>query len=785
MKFLHNPRNWSGWLTGCLLLVAIVTRGQSRPGTWQEYFSYSNAIKVADGGDKLFCATVGGLFYVDLSDNSLNKLTSGDGLSDAGVQTMEWNPAAQMLLVAYDNSNVDLVYKNRVVNVSDIRRKQITGDKTIYNILFDGDEAFLACGFGIVAINLQKNEVKGTYVLGESGNSIRVFDVATDGNSLFAATEKGIMTAPRNHPNLLDYRNWSRLETVPRSTGKFSCLAMAGTHLMAVYSSGLYAGDEAYLLSGTEWQRIIPEVTYFNDLIVNAGYLVATSYEEVFIYDLSFSLKGRIKDYQLGATTIWPIRTRSALVTTDGSLWIADYTSGLIRLKGQTFEQNLPPGPLNNDVFSLTTSGKSLWVAGGGRTDPWNNQFKQPVFQQMEENLWTYYTSKEIPEMTGFWDIVQIAADPQDAGHIFAASWGGGLLEFRGNQMVNRYNNLNSPLQTALPEKPGDPYTRIGGMAFDRNNTLWITNSQSSKGLHSLNTKGQWNSYELPEVSGMEFTIGQVIVTSNNDKWVVIPRGKDVYVVDETAAHARYLPVTSYFSNGDQEILNRMNDVYSIAEDLDGDIWIGTSKGVAVFSNPGRVWKEDIYYAFQPSLEMNDGIYHPLLETEIVTAIAVDGDNRKWLGTRNSGIYLVSARGDREVLHFTAENSKLISNSISSLAFNKATGELFIGTDKGLVSYMGNAPAGRENLAEVYAFPNPVRETYSGDITVAGLMKDTDVRITDIAGNLVFKGKSLGSKLLWDGKNLNGRRVSTGVYLIFCSDKSGYETRIAKLLVIH
>ena len=243
--------------------------------------------------------------------------------------------------------------------------------------------------------------------------------------------------------------------------------------------------------------------------------------------------------------------------------------------------------------------------------------------------------------------------------------------------------------------------------------------------------------------------------------------------------------MSSYFSNGDQEILNRMNDVYSIAEDLDGDIWIGTSKGVAVFSNPSRVWNEETYYAYQPSLEMNDGLYHPLLEPEVVTAIVVDGSNRKWLGTRNSGIYLVSARGDREVLHFTAENSKLISNAITSLAFSNPTGELFIGTDKGLVSYTGDAPAGRKGMAEVYVYPNPVRETYTGDITVEGLMKDTDVRITDIAGNLVFKAKSLGSKLLWDARNLNGRSVSTGVYLLFCAHATGFNTRIAKLLVIH
>lgn len=386
--------------------------------------------------------------------------------------------------------------------------------------------------------------------------------------------------------------------------------------------------------------------------------------------------------------------------------------------------------------------------------------------------------------MAGFFDMVEVAVDPGDPGHFFASSWGGGVLEFKNDQLVNRFNNLNSPLQSALPDQPLEPYTRIGGMAFDENNTLWITNSQSSNGLHSLSNSGEWKSFSLPEVSGFQYTIGQLIITGNSDKWIVIPRGRDLYVVNKDGSQKKPLPVTSYFNNGEQEIYNRMNDVYAIAEDLDGEIWVGTSRGIAVFANPRRIWSESAMYAYQPSLDLNDGVYHPLLETETVTSIVVDGANRKWLGTRNSGIYLVSEMGDREILHFSTANSPLLSDNITSLAMNRKSGELYIGTDKGLISYKGDAPQGTTDFAGVYAYPNPVRETFTGDITITGLMKDTDVHITDIAGNLVFKGTSLGSQLLWDGKNLNGNRVATGVYLIFCADAEGSKTHVIKLLFI-
>ncbi len=767
-----------------LMWMSVLLPAQNRPGTWQDYLSYANSLKVADAGDKVFCVTEGGLFYVDLEDYNTHKITPSDGLSDVGIQNIVWARDQKLLLVMYKSSNIDLVYENKVVNLGDIKRKMIPGDKTIYNVLLHGNEAFLSCGFGIVSINLAGEEIKGTYIIGDNGSQVKVFDMETDGTILYAATEKGIITAPINHPNLLDYRNWTRLETVPHATEKFSQLAMVNGNLIAVFTRDQYSGDEAYLYSNGRWERVLREVGYFNDLQNTSGFLIAVSREEVFLYDQTLTSRDKINGYTLNSQSVSPINPRAAVVGQDGSLWIADYTSGLIRHSGQSFKQHTPPGPVNNAVFSMTVFRDELWIASGGRTDPWNNQYRDPSFQRMKEGVWSYFTKKEVPQMTGFWDMVEVAVDPGNPDHFFAASWGGGLLDFKNDKLVNRYNNLNSPLETALPDQPLDPYTRIGGLAFDENNTLWITNSQSSNGLHSLNSKGEWKSYNLPEASGFQYTIGQLIVTGNSDKWIIIPRGRDLYVVNKDGSQKKPLLVTSYFNNGEKEIYNRMNDVYAIAESLDGEIWVGTSRGVAVFSNPRRIWSESVLYAYQPSLELNDGLYHPLLETETVTTIVVDGANRKWFGTRNSGIFLVSERGDREIHHFTMDNSPLLSDNITSLAMNPKSGELYIGTDKGLISYVGDAPRGTNDFSGVYAYPNPVRETFTGNITITGLIKDTDVHITDIAGNLVFKGKSLGSQLLWDGKNLNANRVATGVYLIFCADAKGNQTHVTKLLFI-
>jgi sugar lactone lactonase YvrE len=514
------------------------------------------------------------------------------------------------------------------------------------------------------------------------------------------------------------------------------------------------------------------------------NYMIVTGGSDVYLVNEQNQIVAKINSYQLAGNEVSPIHARSAAFSADGSVWIADYASGLIRATGENFESIFPNGPMDNRIFSLYTNEGDLWVTPGGRDDAWNNIFQKPRFQLFRDKQWNYFTAEQYPEFNDFNDIVCIIADPSDPNHIFVGSWGGGLQEFQGEQLLNRFTDLNSPLQNALPDRPGSPFVRIGGLDFDSEGNLWITNSEVSNNLHKLTPSGEWESITLPEVAN-NYKIGEVLVTENDDKWIVVPRGNDAYVIDRTGTQKKRLLVTSYFNNGEYEEFNRMNDIYCITEDLEGALWLGTSKGVAVYNNPSRIWDSENFYAIQPSLDLNDGLYHPLLETENVTAIAVDGANRKWIGTSGSGVYLVSENGENEILNFNEENSPLLSNNIMDIAINELTGEIFIGTSEGLISYQGDAIDGKDAYENVYVYPNPVRETYEGPVTVTGLIENSDVKITDISGNLVFETTSLGGQAVWDGKNLNGTRVQTGVYLVFCNDEFGEETHIEKLLFIH
>ena len=766
------------------LLVVLQSFAQRSKGSWQDYLSFTNATKIAISSNKTFCVTDGGLFFYDTQDNSVNRLSGVVDLSDFGIKTIAYSDENEVLLVAYENSNIDLVYETQVINISAIKRKLITGDKSINNITFIGNEAYLSCGFGIVVINLDRNEVKDTYLIGEDGNALAVNDIENYSNFIYAATDEGIRYADINEPNLLDFQNWIKVENIPHFNDKFSHLENHMGKLIANYTPDEYNQDELFILNGNNWDAYLPEIKFAYDIQTNGNFMVVSGRSEVFLVGDDHSVLGKLNYYQLGGERVSPIYPRSANVSVDGFIWIADIENALMKVSGENFESIYPDGPLDNQMFALKSNGSDLWVSAGGRSDSWNNTWQAPRFQNFNNSQWKYFSKTNYPELDDFFDIICVVADPKNPNHIFAGSWGGGVIEFLDDEFVARYDQHNSILESALPEQPNEPFVRIGGLDFDKEGNLWITNSEVAKNLVKLSSDGDWENFSLPEVASSR-NIGQVIVTQNNDKWILVPRGHDAYVVDKDGGRVKQLLVTSYFNNGQNEIYNRMNDVYSIAEDNEGAIWIGTSKGVAVYNSPTRIWDSNTLYATQPSLDLNDGIYHPLLETETVTAIAVDGANRKWLGTKNSGVYLISDNGENEVLHFNEENSPLLSNQITSISINEINGEVFFGTDQGLISYMGDAIAGKDLYENVYVYPNPVRETYDGPITVTGLIENTDIKITDISGNLVYKTTSFGGQAIWDGKNLNGNRVKTGVYLVFCNDEFGEETHITKLLFIN
>lgn len=314
----------------------------------------------------------------------------------------------------------------------------------------------------------------------------------------------------------------------------------------------------------------------------------------------------------------------------------------------------------------------------------------------------------------------------------------------------------------------------VGGVCFDNENNLWVICSHADIALSKRTPNGIWTSYDLGSALG-GLDLGALLVDNYGQKWI-LTRSNNILVVN--AANTQVKRLTSIIGNGNIP----GNFIYSIAQDRDGAIWVGTDKGVIVFYSPENVFTGQNFDAQKILLEVG-GYWQYLLETESVNAIAIDGANRKWFGTEKSGAFLMSSDGTKQVSHFTEEESPILANTISSIAID-ADGEVFFGTSKGIVSYKGTAASPDNDTTKVYAYPNPVREGFNGSITIDGLADNSDVKITDIAGNLVYSTKANGSRAIWKGKNFDGGRAHSGVYLVFASDKNGSKTLVTKILVI-
>jgi ligand-binding sensor domain-containing protein len=329
------------------------------------------------------------------------------------------------------------------------------------------------------------------------------------------------------------------------------------------------------------------------------------------------------------------------------------------------------------------------------------------------------------------------------------------------------------------------PWCGIGGVEYDKDGNMWMVNSHTMKCLKVKKTDNTWSEFDFQGMIVTGTTVGELMITELGQKWMIVPRNGGMIVFDDGGTindisddRKKKLGFTS--TNGAMP----GTDVLCMAEDRDGEIWIGTDKGIGVFYCAENIFSSAGCNAQQILIQQGE-YTQILMESQVVTSIAIDGANRKWIGTESGGVFLMSADGTNEILHFTTENSPLLSNTVTGVTIDPSTGEVFFATGKGIVSYRSDAVEGEDEMGDVYAYPNPVQPGYSGPIAIKGLVRDADVKITDISGNLVYQTTALGGQAIWNGNNFQGQRAASGVYLVFITNEDGTETRITKILFMH
>jgi len=753
-------------------------------GEWRTHMPYDKVIDVAVAEDIVYAATPYNLFTYNTSDNRTDRFDKVKGLSSVGVTKIAYNSSFKELLVSYSNANLDIIdAEQNVINISDIKDKEILGNKTINNIMFKDNMAYLSCGFGIVVLDLEKREIYDTYYIGAEGSAVNVLDLTFNNSYFFASTESGIYYADIDANNLADFNQWTKDETLLHPDLPYNLIESFQGKIYTNYFSQKYNRDTLFVLEGGQWDYFaLDNTSEHHQMNVNGDKLILVNRYNVQVYDENMNI-----EYKITKPGGESLECFAATLDESNNVWIGDKWKGMLKTwnSGKESEIIKPNGPGAKGVFAMDAFGPAVWVASGGYQSDWAKIYNHEGVYSFIDEEWVTHNKKNTPAFDTITDWVCAKVDKANPAIAYIGTWGDGLLKFENNEITEIFDQDNSSLQ---PNVAAPSLVYVSGLDFDSQHNLWVANSSANDVLSVMKNNGEWKSFNLGGAMSAA-DISELIVDKLDQKWIL--KRKDGYLAvfndnntidDITDDNIKVM--SSATGNGGIP----GNKVYSFAVDHDGEIWAGTDEGICVFYSPGNVFEPGANFdASQILVPRNDGsgLADILLETETVTAITVDGANKKWIGTDRAGVFLLSEDGLKQIHHFTIDNSPLLSNNITDIAINE-NGEVFIGTANGIISYKSStAPEPPSGLGDVYAYPNPVREDFTGLIGIKGLVNNASVKITDSNGNLVYETISEGGQAVWDGRDFNGRRAATGVYLVFVTNRDGTEKVATKILFIN
>ncbi|MBK0381883.1 T9SS type A sorting domain-containing protein [Pedobacter sp. SD-b] len=743
-----------------ILLYSSICNAQQVPlGQWRTHLPYNQVLSVAESATQTFCATTGGIFSVDNKTGELRKLSTIDGLSDVKSTLLAYNTATQQTLIAYQNSKIDLLKNNEITHLNEIFDKKGLGNKTINAVTFKDQFAYLSCGFGIVVYDLERKEVKDTYFIGSLASNLEIFEIAIDDQNIYAATADGIYVNRLDNAAITDASTWFKQGVSQGYPGGISkSITSFNGSIYGVFDKGIYK------FKNNAWQPTNIFAPNVYKLKTCKNQLLSIAKFRIISYDDNENINKNIQN------TANFSNANDAIINQENEFLIADGNKGLVKTTdGNSFDFVLPNGPNTTSVQNLNFNNGRVVLSPGTISQNISPGFNNDGFSIFENETWKSYSSTNTPAFNPIRDLV-ISAPLASSKNIFLGSFLNGVLDFNTeNSTLKIYDQNNSSLQTTI----GDPSTiRISGLAFDSDGKLWVTQYGVSKPLSVKTKDNQWTAYGFPnEIPDPFASVTKLLIDQEDNKWLSI-RNAGLLIFNGSISKKLGFNLNNGGIPG--------SNVNALTLDKDGAIWIGTDQGVAVVYNPDNAFNGQNVEI--PNL-IDGKFLKPLLATENVNCISVDGANRKWIGT-NNGVWLFSADGSKQILNFNTNNSPLLNNAVLSIAINDETGEVFMGTASGIISYRGDATEPVSKMKKVIAYPNPVRPGYTGTIGIKGLANNVSVKITDINGNLVYETTANGGTATWNGKNFNGQAASTGVYLILVVNKDGSDTAVSKILIV-
>ena len=758
-------------LFAIVTILLVASTGYSAIGEWRIYPSYHNATYCQVAGDKVYILASGALFSYNKSDNEVYLYDKINTLSDIDITHIAYSKNINALVIVYSNANIDILYDDEsVYNITDFKNKSLP-QKKINNIGIQGTTAYLSTEFGVVELDLENLEFRNTLNTGLNTTCTYLFN-----DRLYTTTKSGLYYCETDK-NMLDKGNWKKghdnaMKTLNELDGKLYCLASDGKLL-----------------------EIIPETNKLRMVDNSDNYSYMYKDDDCFI---AVSANRIVKIDNKGTSRICDINEKYNFILKDkDSYWCCKGYGGVVESSVENSSivarrQPLQPNsPIRNYCeFMKFTDGGKLLVAGG------NLNFFDVTFYDgtlmeydCKNDRWNNLPEDTIRKVTGnsYINVCSIDEDPTEPGHYFAGSFGYGIYEFRNGEFAGHYGIHNSPIETVVPSNTR--FMRVPMVKFDQEGNLWCINTGVKDIVKVFMKDGTWTSLHYKQIEYLPTMVSPVI-DSRGWLWITSLQG-------EPGIFCAKLNGTPFDTSDDEakvwlhKFTNQdgtsydIYQVYALTEDKNGYMWVGTNTGLFVIDDPENFFSNNRFRQIKVPRNDGTGLADYLLSGVYIKSIKIDGANRKWIGTNDNGIYLISADGLETIHHFTTENSPLPSDCIESIAINDLSGEVFIGTSKGIVSYMSDATRPEEILDEksVHAYPNPVKAGYSGNIAIVGLTHDCNVKIVDAAGYLISEGYSNGGQYSWNGRNQRGEKVASGVYYVLTYDSYGNESVATKILI--
>jgi len=753
-------------LTGYLFLGYAFAKAQDFSTSWTGYFSYNTITDITEGNGNVFAAADNAVFKYQTSDETITTLSTINGLSGETISAIYYSPEFDILIIGYENGLIDIQRgdNDAILSVVDIANKPsiLPTSKRINHITeFDGF-AYIATGFGISLFDLENLEFDDSYFIGDNGAALNITQTTVYNGFVYASTTGGgLRRALAGEDTSIDFQNWTEI-----LGGSFTGVVTLGDLL--------YAGGNTSILRSTNGTSFTTQDAYgvpILDIAVANAILTVTLPNEIRVYDVSGTAQNSIlgiSDFNDDYVTA---------IAEGSSLYVGTQGDGVLRLalpNTVAAVQLLPNGPESNNSFALDAAPNMLWMTYGEFSQNYNPfpLDRRGISKYKPNDGWLNLTYEDIFQTP---ELVDVKINPQDTTEVFAASFNGGLLQIQQDIPAQVFNAQNSILEEVSGTTDD---VRINGLEFNRQGDLYLTNSRVQNGIVRKASGGNFTPFSIENVlPSFENVLAlDELVIANDGLVYVATSDNGILGLNPTNGETALL-------SGEDAANLPINDIRSLEIDGNGTLWIGSRRGLRVLFSPARIFTEP-GVTTNPIIILENNIPQELLNNQVITAITIDGANNKWIGTATAGVFHVSPNGQETLNIFNKNNAPLPSNTIQDIAVDPLTGVVYFATTRGLVSFNGAITAPAEDLENVIVYPNPVRPRYEGLVTIENLTDNTNVKITDVAGNLVYEENTIAGNITWDTRAFGKHKVASGVYFILITGPNAEETQIRKLMII-